>query len=167
MMSRTPKLLSAFLVPLLCAGLAFAQDAAPPAQDDAAQNPTEGEEAPPAEGDAAAPAEGEAPPPAEGEAAPPAEGEAAPPAEAAPPPSAEDLQSAEQEYDLVPPMVLEGDDDDANLTLVIDTTMWFDDGSGGTLDPRDPADAEKIEDNIIRSIEVFEDDDEDGEDDDD
>lgn len=75
--------------------------------------------------------------------------------------------SAEQEYDLIPPMVLEGEDNDANLTLVIDTTMWFSDGSGGVLDPRDPADAERIESNIIASIEVFEDDDEDGEDDDD
>ena len=74
--------------------------------------------------------------------------------------------SAEQEYDLIPPMVLEGADNDANLTLVVDTTMWFHDGSGGTLDPRDPGNREKIEDNIIRSIEVFEDDDEDGEDDD-
>jgi hypothetical protein len=44
--------------------------------------------------------------------------------------------------------------------------MWFSDGSGGTLDPRDPADADQIEANIIASIEVFEDDDEDGEDDD-
>jgi hypothetical protein len=75
--------------------------------------------------------------------------------------------SAEQEYGLIPPMVLESDDNDANLTLVIDTTMWFSDGSGGVLDPRDPADAERIESNIIASIEVFEDDDEDGEDDDD
>ena len=75
--------------------------------------------------------------------------------------------SAEQEYDLIPPMVLEGDDNDANVTLVIDTTMWFVDGAGGVLDPRDPGDAERIEANIIASIEVFEDHDEDGEDDDD
>jgi hypothetical protein len=75
--------------------------------------------------------------------------------------------SAQQEYDLIPPMVLEGSDGDANVTLVVDTTMWFSDGSGGTLDPRDPDAADQIEANIVASIEVFEDDDEDGEDDDD
>jgi hypothetical protein len=75
--------------------------------------------------------------------------------------------SATQERYLVPPLVLEAGDASANLTLVIDTTMWFVDGSGGALDPSDPNNAAQIENNIQASIDVFEDDDSDGYEDDD
>lgn len=75
--------------------------------------------------------------------------------------------SATQEQPLVPPLVLEAGDGSANLTLVIDTTTWFQDGSGSSLDPSDPTNASQIENNIQASIDVFEDDDEDGYEDDD
>jgi hypothetical protein len=49
-----------------------------------------------------------------------------------------------------------------NLTLTIDMTNWFKDANGRDLDPRLEANREAIEDNIKASIDIFEDEDEDG-----
>ncbi|MEZ4587203.1 MAG: hypothetical protein R2909_12440 [Gemmatimonadales bacterium] len=75
--------------------------------------------------------------------------------------------SAEQEYDLVPPLVV-SEATTTNLTLTIDVTSWF--KVGGQL--VDPGQANKgaafenaVRDNIRRSIRLFEDRDHDGRDD--
>lgn len=78
--------------------------------------------------------------------------------------------NAEQEVDLVPPMVVAEGSDPLNLTLVLDVTTWFVDSSGDLIDPRDANKGgpmeEVVEDNIEASIELFEDHDQDGKDDD-
>lgn len=73
----------------------------------------------------------------------------------------------EQEIELAEPLVITEDAAPMNLTLKMDVSTWFT-TSGGTL--VDPASANHggpneglVESNIKRSIEVFEDDDEDGE----
>lgn len=52
-----------------------------------------------------------------------------------------------------------------NVTVAIDLTNWFSDGSGGTLDPSNSANASRISANIANSFHAFEDDDHDGHDD--
>jgi hypothetical protein len=52
-----------------------------------------------------------------------------------------------------------------NVTVAIDLTNWFSDGSGGTLDPSNSANASRISANISNSFHAFEDDDRDGHDD--
>ena len=78
---------------------------------------------------------------------------------------------AEQEVDLFPPLVVEEGGDAVDLTLRIDVTGWFVRGDGRLVDPRlankGQAYEELVEDNIEDSIEVFEDEDRDGERDDD
>ena len=74
----------------------------------------------------------------------------------------------EQEIELSPPLVVEGNAT-VNLTLTLDVDGWFRNGSGTLLDPASANDGGANEglviDNIRDSIEVFEDDDRDGEDD--
>jgi hypothetical protein len=52
-----------------------------------------------------------------------------------------------------------------NVTVAIDLSTWFNDGSGGTLDPGNSANASRISSNIANSFHAFEDDDHDGHDD--
>lgn len=52
-----------------------------------------------------------------------------------------------------------------NVTVAIDLTNWFSDGTGGTLDPSNSANAARISTNIASSFHAFEDDDRDGHDD--
>jgi len=52
-----------------------------------------------------------------------------------------------------------------NVTIAIDIANWFSDGSNGTLDPGDGANAARISANIAQSFHAFEDDNHDGHDD--
>jgi hypothetical protein len=52
-----------------------------------------------------------------------------------------------------------------NVTVAIDISSWFSDGSGGTLDPGVSSNASRISANIASSFHAFEDDDHDGHDD--
>jgi len=52
-----------------------------------------------------------------------------------------------------------------NVTVAIDLSNWFSDGSGGVLDPSNSANAARISANIAGSFRAFEDDDHDGHDD--
>lgn len=78
---------------------------------------------------------------------------------------------AEQELDLVPPLEVTEDSGPLNLTLTLDISGWFMDGSGNLVDPstanKDGPNEELVENNIEASFEIFEDDDQDGDDDDD
>jgi hypothetical protein len=78
---------------------------------------------------------------------------------------------AEQELDLFPPLEVLEDDPALNLTLTLDVGTWFTDGQGNLIDPRtanrDEPNEELVEDNIEASLEIFEDDDRDGDYDDD
>jgi hypothetical protein len=49
-----------------------------------------------------------------------------------------------------------------NVTVAIDLSNWFSDGSGGTLDPSNSSNAARISANIAGSFRAFEDDDHDG-----
>lgn len=68
----------------------------------------------------------------------------------------------EQRQQLIPPLVLQSGDSRANLTFVMDTTTWFVNGLGVTIDPALEVNRDQIEENIEMSIDLFEDDDEDG-----
>lgn len=76
---------------------------------------------------------------------------------------------AEQEIDLVPPLEVTEGSGPMNLTLSLDVSGWFVDASGNLVDPRtanrDGINEELVEDNIQRSIDLFEDDDRDGDED--
>jgi len=72
---------------------------------------------------------------------------------------------AEMAMRLEPPVTLPSDT--KNFTIAVDVASWFKDASGAAIDPTDPANAEAIERNILRSARVFEDDDHDGVDDND
>jgi len=74
---------------------------------------------------------------------------------------------AEQEQEISPPLVVDANTPNANIVLTIDTTTWFSDGAGGVLDPRIAQNQSAIERNIKASINMFEDDDDNGEPDDD
>jgi len=77
---------------------------------------------------------------------------------------------AEQEIDLSPPLVVEEGSGPIDVTLRLDVSGWFVRPDGSLIDPRtankDQPNEEIVEDNIERSIDVFEDDDQDGEPDD-
>src|SRR2546427_2390816 len=70
---------------------------------------------------------------------------------------------AEMAMRFEPPVTLASDT--KNFTIAVDIASWFKDASGAVIDPTDPANAEAIERNILRSGRVFEDDDHDGVDD--
>lgn len=75
--------------------------------------------------------------------------------------------SEEQEQEFEPPLVLDENSPSTNIVLTLNMDMWFVDGNGNPLDPRLPDNKSIIENNIKDSIEVFEDKDDDGEEDDD
>ena len=70
---------------------------------------------------------------------------------------------AEMEASLNPPVTLASDT--KNFTIAVDIASWFKDETGAVIDPTNPANAEAIARNIIRSARVFEDDNHDGVDD--
>ena len=70
---------------------------------------------------------------------------------------------AEMAMRFEPPVTLASDT--KNFTIAVDVASWFKDASGAVIDPTDPANAEAIERNILRSARVFEDDDHNGVDD--
>jgi hypothetical protein len=77
----------------------------------------------------------------------------------------------EQEYDLVPPVVVDEMTMQVNVTIRIDIDAWFRDGSGSLVNPQSAnkggANESLVNENIKHSFEAFEDDDHDGEDDED
>ncbi len=72
----------------------------------------------------------------------------------------------EQEFDLVPPLVIDENTASTNLTIVLDLATWFVDAQGNLIDPNSAnkgGDTENlVKDNIKASIEAFEDRDKDG-----
>lgn len=72
----------------------------------------------------------------------------------------------EQEMEFDQPLVLDENSPSTNIVLHMDVNTWFVDSNGNLLDPRNPAYQSQIEENIKNSIDVFEDEDDDGEDDD-
>lgn len=72
----------------------------------------------------------------------------------------------EQEFDLVPPLVIDENTASTNLTIVLDLATWFVDVQGNLIDPNSAnkgGDNENlVKDNIKASIEAFEDRDKDG-----
>ncbi len=79
--------------------------------------------------------------------------------------------NVEQEFDLVPPMVIDENTTSVNVTVLLDLDAWFRDGAGSLLDPTTGNKGEVneglIKENIKQSTEAFEDNDHDGDDDDD
>lgn len=76
----------------------------------------------------------------------------------------------EQEMALSPPLEITEDMTSINVTLTLDIDSWFRDGSGRLVDPasanKDGVNENQVRDNIKSSIDIFEDDDRDGRDDD-
>ena len=72
----------------------------------------------------------------------------------------------EQEFDLVPPLVIDENTASTNLTIVLDLATWFVDAQGNPIDPNSAnkgGDNENlVKDNIKASIKAFEDRDKDG-----
>ncbi|KAA3612671.1 MAG: hypothetical protein DWQ05_18660 [Calditrichaeota bacterium] len=75
--------------------------------------------------------------------------------------------SEEQEKEFYPPLVIDETNPSVNVVLAIDMGMWFVDSNNGLLDPTLEENKSRIESNIKASINVFEDEDDDGERDDD
>ena len=77
----------------------------------------------------------------------------------------------DQEFDLVPNLVIDQEGVATNVTIRFDLSTWFVDGSGNLFDPatalKGGPNEDLAEDNIENSIEAFEDEDEDGHEDDD
>ncbi|MFQ5709398.1 MAG: hypothetical protein ACE5HO_18220 [bacterium] len=73
----------------------------------------------------------------------------------------------EQEREFATPLVLDQNNPATNIVLTIDMDSWFVDKNGAALDPRMESNRSKIEENIKNSIDVFEDENDDGEKDDD
>ncbi len=71
-----------------------------------------------------------------------------------------------QEFDLVPPLVIDENTASTNLTIVLDLATWFVDAQNNLIDPNSAnkgGDNENlVKDNIKASIEAFEDSDKDG-----
>lgn len=78
--------------------------------------------------------------------------------------------NVEQEFDLVPPLVVDTAEVTSNVTVRVDMSMWFVDATGSLIDPASANKGEVNEgvvvENIKQSIEAFEDDDSDGDDED-
>lgn len=74
----------------------------------------------------------------------------------------------EQEHDLNPPLVID-ESGTVNVTVLIDVSAWFVDGSGNLIDPTSANKGGQneglVKENIKQSVEAFEDDDHDGDDD--
>lgn len=77
----------------------------------------------------------------------------------------------DQEFDLVPNLVIGEDAPPTNVTIRFDLSTWFVDGGGNLFDPatalKGGVNEDLAENNIKNSIEAFEDEDEDGHEDDD
>jgi hypothetical protein len=74
---------------------------------------------------------------------------------------------AEQEKEFNQPLVLDENSPSTNIVISIDIDGWFMDDQGQDLDPRISENRSTIEDNIEASFDIFEDEDDDGENDDD
>jgi hypothetical protein len=76
---------------------------------------------------------------------------------------------AEQRMNLVPPIVVAGALTQVDVTIRVDVSGWFADGSGGFVDPgtanEGGSNEDLVEDNIEHSFHAFQDDDHDGHDD--
>jgi len=68
----------------------------------------------------------------------------------------------QQKRQFSPPLVLDASSPSTSVVLSIDMSAWFVDQNGNLLDPRSLNNASDIEDNIKASIEIFEDQDDDG-----
>ncbi|MDX1670742.1 MAG: hypothetical protein R3211_00270 [Balneolaceae bacterium] len=66
-----------------------------------------------------------------------------------------------QEHEFATPLLVE-EGQEVNVTLLVDISQWFVDANGNDLDPTDPNNASEIDESIERSVELFEDNDEDG-----
>lgn len=75
--------------------------------------------------------------------------------------------SAEQEMEFNPPFAIDSTNASASIVLTVDTSTWFVDNNNNPLDPTLENNRRAIERNIKASINVFKDDDDDGEKDDD
>ncbi|MCI0698557.1 hypothetical protein L0337_41975 [candidate division KSB1 bacterium] len=73
----------------------------------------------------------------------------------------------EQEQEFSPPLGINDNSPQVVLMISIDTRMWFSDGAGTYLDPRDPQNQQAIEWNLRASINAYQDNDNDGDDDND
>ena len=73
--------------------------------------------------------------------------------------------NVEQELELVPPLVITDAADATNITILVHVPDWFRRVNGSLLDPSSAADHDLIEENIKNSVEAFEDEDRDGDDD--
>jgi len=75
----------------------------------------------------------------------------------------------EQEFDLVPPLVVTAEATSTNVTVLLGVDQWFRDGSGNLVNPQDGNKGGQheslVKENIKQSIEAFEDEDHDGDDD--
>jgi hypothetical protein len=72
----------------------------------------------------------------------------------------------EQEKEFKAPLILDENSPSTNIVLVINMDSWFVDSNGDLVDPNLAGNKSKIEGNIKNSIDVFEDSDGDGEEDD-
>ena len=74
----------------------------------------------------------------------------------------------EQEFDLIPNLVIGEDAPATNITIRLDVSTWFVDANGNLFDPATAAKGEPnenlAENNIKNSIDAFEDEDRDGDD---
>ena len=75
-------------------------------------------------------------------------------------------QDVEQEVDFASPLIIDENSPSTNVVLSINMNTWLVDSNGNPLDPTNPQDRSKIEENIKRSFKVFEDKDDNGKDDD-
>ena len=69
----------------------------------------------------------------------------------------------EQEREFNPFLILDENSPSTSIVLTIDIDAWFMGGTGTPLDPSSPSNKSIIENNIKNSIDVFEDEDDDGE----
>ncbi len=67
-----------------------------------------------------------------------------------------------QRHEFQPPLSVDELNSAANVTLLIDPQPWFSDGAGGVLDPLNPADENRITDNLKNSIHPIKDNNRDG-----
>ena len=69
---------------------------------------------------------------------------------------------AEQEYVLLPPLVVNESKPAVNVSLVVSSFGWFKDSGGVLLDPTNPSNESKIDESLKSSIKIYKDDDKDG-----
>lgn len=74
-------------------------------------------------------------------------------------------ENMKQEIELSPPLTIDEDTENINVTMRVDLSQWFVDENGNPIDPTNTNMRNEIDDSIERSFEAFEDNDEDGEED--